>query len=154
MKLSTREDIEAPVEHVFELLSDFDGIERSVLRRGVDVQRTSDHSTPVSGMCWSVRFQLRGRSRKMEVVLAEYDRPNAMRFNAESNGISGVFTVELIALSKRRTRMAVALDVRPKTLPARLLVQSFKLAKANITKQFKLRVASYAKQLEERLHSA
>ena len=39
MKLSTREDIEAPIGTVFDAVTDFDGFERQLLRRGVDVTR-------------------------------------------------------------------------------------------------------------------
>ena len=59
-------------------------------------------------------------------------------------------TLDLVALSQQRTRMAIVLNLKPKTLSARLLIQSMKLAKANLTKRFKLKVAAYAKSLEDR----
>ena len=49
--------------------------------------------------------------------------------------------------------MAVALDMKPLNLSARLLIQSLKLAKSSLTKKFKDRVADYAKNLGERLQS-
>ena len=47
--------------------------------------------------------------------------------------------------------MAVALEMSPLNLPARLLVQSLKLAKSTLSKRFKDRVADYARGLEDRL---
>ncbi len=80
----------------------------------------------------------------------QYDRPNAMRFEAQAQGLDGTMALDLVPLSQRRTRMSVALEIKPKTLSARLMVQSMKLAKTNLTKRFKLRVAHYAKELEDR----
>ena len=65
-------------------------------------------------------------------------------------GSPGGMTLDLMALSPRRTRMSVLIELNPKTLAARLLVQSLKLAKSNLTKRFKLKVADYAKTMEER----
>ncbi|MCF6329308.1 MAG: hypothetical protein L3J02_05870, partial [Henriciella sp.] len=76
--------------------------------------------------------------------------PNTMRFDAESQGLNGVLNLELLALSSGRTRLSVKLNLAPKTLPARLLVQSLKLAKSNLNKRFKWRVAEYAKKVEDR----
>ncbi|MEL7124815.1 MAG: SRPBCC family protein, partial [Pseudomonadota bacterium] len=77
--------------------------------------------------------------------------PSVMVFTATSQGMDATFTIELMALSRARTRMAVALELKPLNLASRLLVQSLKLAKSNLNQRFKQRVADYAKTLEERL---
>jgi len=150
MKFSSREDIEAPVSDVFDMLSEFESFERSAIRRGVEVERLSDATTPQCGMKWRAQFDLRGKRRDLSVELVEFDRPNAMKFQADSQGLDGAMTLELLALSPRRTRLSVDLDLTPKTLSARLLVQSLKLAKSSLTKRFKLRVAGFAKDMEDR----
>ena len=150
MQFSTKEDIEAPIDEVFAMLSDFEGYERSAIRRGIEVQRERDMHPPGRGMAWTARFSLRGKPRDLTLQLAQYDRPTAMRFEADSQGLDGTLTLDLLSLSKRRTRLAVVLEVKPKTLSARLLVQSFRLAKATLNKRFKLKVAAFAKSLEER----
>ena len=88
--------------------------------------------------------------RDLDLRLATYERPTTIRFESDSNGLAGVMTLDLMALSPRRTRMSVSVELTPKTLAARLLVQSLKLAKSNMTKRFKLKVADYAKNMEER----
>ena len=150
MQFSTKEDIEAPIDEVFAMLSDFEGYERSAIRRGIEVQRERDMHPPGRGMAWTARFSLRGKPRDLTLQLAQYDRPTAMRLEADSQGLDGTLTLDLLSLSKRRTRLAVVLEVKPKTLSARLLVQSFRLAKATLNKRFKLKVAAFAKSLEER----
>jgi len=151
MKFSTREDVAAPIDRVFAALCDFDGFERQAMRRGVDVQRVDALSTPGVGMRWKVAFDMRGRRRKADLELVRFDVPNEMVFDIKSPNIEGAFTVELLALSRSRTRMAIAFEVTPLNLAARLLVQSLKLAKVSLSKRFKLRVADYAKGLEDRL---
>lgn len=150
MQFSTKEDIEAPIADVFAMLSDFDLFERSAIRRGIEVQRVADPAAPGVGLAWNTRFLLRGRQREMRLDLVEFDTPNGLQVAARSDGIDGLMTLDLVALSQKRTRMAIVLNLRPKTLSARLLIQSMKLAKANLTKRFKLKVAAYAKSLEDR----
>lgn len=150
MKFSSKEDIEAPIGEVFVMLSDFEVYERSAIRRGIEVQRVDETAPNAVGLSWDARFSLRGKLREVKLQLAEYDPPNIMRFEAVSQGLDSTLTLELLALSPRRTRMSVAMKLTPKTLSARLLMQSLKLAKSNLTKRFKLRVADYAKSVEER----
>ena len=151
MRFSAREDIEASIEDVFAALSDFETFERQAMRRGAEVQRTDDQQGAVVGAAWRVAFTLRGRRRDMDLQLVSYETPHEMRFLAKSPGMDATFDIELLALSRARTRMAIALELTPLNLASRLLVQSLKLAKTSLTNRFKQRVAEYAKQLEDRL---
>lgn len=151
MKFSTREDISAPIDQVFQALCDFESFERQAMRRGVDVRRTDKLTKAAVGMTWDINFIMRGKPRAVKLELVGFDVPNELSFDAKSSGIDANFKVELMALSRSRTRMAISLDITPLNLSARLLVQSLKLAKSNLTKRFKLRVADYARGLEEKL---
>lgn len=151
MKFSTREDIDAPIEAVFEDLSDFEKFERQAMRRGVDVQRTGTKSKMGVGMTWEVSFRMRGRQREMTLIVDRYEAPGLLGIKATSASVDAVFLLELIALSRTRTRVIVGLELTPKNLSARLLVQSLKLAKGSLTKRFKLRMAEFARTTEERL---
>ncbi len=154
MKFSAREDIDAPIGEVFGMLSDVERYERSAMRRGAEVRRSSDPCVTGLGMTWDIAFSLRGRRRKMALEMVQFEPPNRMKIAARSPNLASDFVLDLVALSPQRTRVAVALDLRPKTLPARLLVQSMKLGKANLIAQFKLRVAEYSKDIETRYKQA
>ncbi|MCB2110329.1 MAG: SRPBCC family protein [Defluviimonas sp.] len=148
MKFSTREDIEAPAEEVFAALSDFEGFERAALRRGAEVTR-NDPTVPVArGAVWNLRFPLRGKMRRLLCEMTEYDAPRAMRFAGQSTGYTAQLDMALLALSKSRTRIAVELEIRPRTLPARLLLQSVRLSKASYARRFEARVQKFAIDLE------
>ncbi|MDU8910442.1 SRPBCC family protein [Aestuariicoccus sp. MJ-SS9] len=151
MEFSTREDIEAPNDRVFAAVSDFNAIERQVMRRGVEVRRIDDMTAPGPGMAWHARFRFRGKSREAEVTMTEYDPPQAMVFQTISGGLETRTELEFVALSRSRTRITMSVHLQPKTLSARLLVQSMKLARGNINKRFRVRMADYAKDLEARL---
>ncbi|MEM9583324.1 MAG: SRPBCC family protein [Pseudomonadota bacterium] len=150
MKFSTKEDLEVPINDVFEMLSDFEGFERAAMRHGAEVSRSGDTQTIAPGLAWNVKATLRGKLREFLVTLAEYDDPNQMRFEAVSNAMQSEFLVELVALSRNRTRMRMELDVRPKTLAARLLMQSAKLARNTLNRRYKTRIAHFAEDLEDR----
>ncbi|MGR3372468.1 MAG: SRPBCC family protein [Pseudooceanicola nanhaiensis] len=150
MKFVAKEDIEAPIDFVFDQVSDFEGFQRSAMRRGATITRKDDLPAQGVGMEWDARFVLRGRKREVTAKLTEYDPPNGLRFEGTSQGMEAACWIELIALSRTRTRLKLHLDLRPQNLSARLLVQSLKLAKANLTKRLQLRVADYAGTVEER----
>lgn len=150
MQFSSKEDIEAPIAVVFAMLSEFETHERSAIRRGMEVQR-SGLITPIApGLIWNAKFVMRGKQRDIRLTLTDYDSPNSMQFEAASQGIDSKFQLDLVALSPRRTRLSVVLNMAPKTLSARLFVQSLKLAKSSLTKRFKLKVADYALSIEDR----
>lgn len=150
MKFVAQEDIEAPIDAVFDAVSDFESFERSAMRRGADVVRTDGMASPAVGMGWRGRFKFRGRERDVQVVLARYDRPNGMTFDSIAQGMTGQFLIDLVPLSRSRTRMIVTLDLTPQTLSAKLFVQSMKLARNKLAKRYKKRVAVFAEGLEER----
>lgn len=151
MELSAREDIEAPLDQVFAALTDFDAIERQVLRRGIEIRRTTDAGAALTGMAWSGAFTFRGKQRQVAIELTECNAPEHLLFNTISGGLEGHSNVELVALSRGRTRINVVTTLAPKTLSARLLVQSLKLARGNIEKKFRNRMGLMAKELETRL---
>ena len=153
MQLTAREDIEAPIDRVFAELSDFENIERQAMRRGIDVRRTDSLPQPGKGTSWTAKFKFRGKSREAVIEIVEYAPPDRMRFQSVVGGLTTATVLELVALSRNRTRVSIASDLTPRTLSARLLVQSLKLAKGGIDKRFRKRVGLLAKDLENRLKS-
>jgi uncharacterized protein YndB with AHSA1/START domain len=153
MKMATREDISAPIEAVFQQLTDFDGFERAAMRRGAEVARTDSLTVPGAGMAWRAGFDYRGKARKANIELIDYDLPERIRAQIQSTGVDMELVVELVAMSRSRTRMNLTLDARPRTIPARLMVQSMKLARQAVLKRFRRRVAEYAAELENRLRA-
>lgn len=152
MKFSTREDIEAPIEYAFGQVGDFGTFERQALRRGADVRRLDSGPVKV-GSAWDVAFKFRGKDRRMRLTVAALEQPNLIHLDAISPNIEATAHIDLVPLSPHRTRIAVAINIGAKTLSARLLLQSLKLAKSNLTNRFKKRVADFSQDIEDRFRT-
>lgn len=150
MRLSAREDIDAPIDQVFAVLSDFDQVEAAARKRGISVERSSNVTPPAPGMTWGAQFAFRGKPREATVSLTEIQRPNLLVFDSASGGLETQVRMELVEVSASKTRVMIKADMSPKTLAARLLVQSLKLAKANVEKRFKSRFGDVARLVEDR----
>ena len=144
MKLSTREDIEACIDTVYSAVTDFDGFERQLLRRGVDVTRDETQPVDVPGVKWNARFKWRGRAQDLDAELVSIDAHQGYAIESRASGIVCMSVVDLVPLSKSRTRLFVSLDLRPTTLSSRLFVQTLKLAKGSLGRKFKARVSEFA----------
>ena len=123
------------------------------MRRGAEVRRMDDMTKPGVGMKWAASFKMRGKKRDLEMEMIRFERPNEICVLSSTSGIDGTGQIELLALSRNRTRVSVLFELKPTNLSARLLVQSLKLAKNSLTKRYKLRVAEYARSIEDRHQS-
>lgn len=150
MEFTSQEDIEAPIEKVFATLSDYETLERQAMRRGVQVRRHAPKADGAGAPSWTATFKFRGREMTAEIEVLRIDAPETLTFGAKAGGMETEMVVDLTALTSARTRMNVEARLLPKTLSARLLVQSLKLARARMTRKFSVRVAQFAKTLEDR----
>jgi uncharacterized protein YndB with AHSA1/START domain len=150
MKLSGRTDVQAPVEFVFDAISDFDFWERAALRRGAEVTRTDKLRQPAPGMSWMIRFGWRGRERQMHVVLKKLERPQVLAIEGDSPSVEGVASIELVALSATRVRLLVQTTIKPRTLAARLFVQSMRLARGKVAARYDKKLRQLATIIEQR----
>ena len=126
MKFETREDIEMPIEEAFALFSDFDQFERSALRRGVDVKRTDSQRYRGAGMTWASAFKFRGKHRKVAAELLTYNPSEGYEIELQSNDLKGHGMLELMALSKSRTRATMSIEMKSKSLSGRLMIQTMR----------------------------
>ena len=150
MKFSATEDIEAPIDHVYREVTNFAGFERQALRRGASVNRLDGQGPIGTGSSWDVGFKFRGKARRMTATIGVMDPPNSVRVDTVAGGLDGVTQIELLALSRSHTRISVQIELLPKSLSARLVLQSLKLAKSNLTKRFKAKITEFSEDIEER----
>lgn len=148
MKLAAKYDIEAPVDVVFGQLTDFPAWERMAMRRGADVTRHEGQSR--LGMTWDVSFSLRGRQRQLQLTLASAVPNSQLTVTGTSLPVEGELTFDLLDLTASRTRVHARLQVKPRTLAARLYFQTLRLAKRKLDASFAQRLAHLALEIEDR----
>lgn len=146
MKLSTREDIDAPLADVFVAVRDFDAFERGLLRRGIDVMRDPEGEVCI-GTRWHATPEWHGRRYEVEAELMTLTTDEGWSVECHGAGLVALAVVDLVALAPGRTRLFASVDMRPTTMRSRILLQSVKLAKGGLTRRFKERVRGFARSL-------
>jgi hypothetical protein len=59
----------------------------------------------------------------------------------------------LVALSRQHTRLHAEFEIRPRSLGARLMIQSAKLGRASLNSRYNKRIAALARNIETRTTS-
>jgi Polyketide cyclase / dehydrase and lipid transport. len=150
MRISVRETVHAPIDKVFEKVCDYAHFERLALRRGADVDHLAGGDSDGVGRQWRVSFTFRGKPRKVVATVAQVERPTRMNMDMESDGLTGRTEVTLSPLAPNRTQLVLIQDLKPKTLAARLMLQSMRLAKGSVEGRLKMRVAEFARGIDGR----
>ncbi|QDC08260.1 SRPBCC family protein [Oceanicola sp. D3] len=150
MNFTGKEDIEKPIGEVFAAVTDHDGFEKQVMRRGYEVARTDTLAEPGVGMAWKMRFPIRGQMRDLTAKVSSYEAPEHVALDITIGGLDTVVKIDLIELSKMRTRMNLDIELKPRTITSRVLVQSLRLRRASLTQQLRRRMGDFAVQVENR----
>lgn len=153
MKLTAREDINAPIQAVFDQLIDARALEHGVMRRGIELKRSHSGDLLVQGEELSSRFKFRGRQRDVAATIRELRGPEHIVFDTRSGGMELASALNLVALSPTQTRIDLGVNLKPKTLSARLLVQSLKLTRNTVDRKMRHRFSEFARTLEDRANA-
>ena len=154
MKLVAKYDLEAPASFVFGQLVDFDGWERAAMRRGADVMRSDKLRVIGPGAAWDAKFRYRGKDRDVTIRLDAMTPQTALGLTGISKIADGVMTMDVLDLGTTRTRLDVRLEIKPKTIAARIYVQSLRLARSRVERSFAQRVAQFTAEIEDRYRAA
>lgn len=154
MKFTSKTDLNASLNATFAAFADFEAFERQGLRAGAEIERIDDLVTPGPGMMWRVKAEYRGKMRRLEIELVDYDPPNMLKFRAASDLLDAEIKIDLIALSAKKTRAAVDVNVAAKSLSGRLLLQTARLAKGNLNRRFASGLDRFGTFLENRIAQA
>jgi uncharacterized protein YndB with AHSA1/START domain len=144
MNFTSKQDIDAPTEHVFRQLSDFDFFESYAMRLGAQVERMDLFTQPQPGMCWNIKGHYRGKDRDLELTLDSYYPPDTLSYLCATKNLNANIGFDIIPLSRRESRLKVSVDIIAKGISARVALQSAKLAKKSLDRKFDARVRSFA----------
>ncbi|MCC6517938.1 MAG: hypothetical protein IT543_03735, partial [Tabrizicola sp.] len=68
----------------------------------------------------------------------------------DSPSIDGVVQIEVMVLSPRRSRLRTDLEIKPKTLAARLFVNTMRLAKGRVQARFEKGLTQLGARIKDR----
>jgi len=150
MRLTAKQDVEAPADFVFQNLTDFENWERAAMRRGADVQRSSSPAKPGRGTSWQTEFAYRGKARKVTLTVERLEAPALLVIKAVSAPADVMTRIEVSELAGKRTRIEAVLEINAKTLAARLFVQSLRLARLRVERRLNQSIGQLAADIEDR----
>lgn len=153
MKISGKHDVDVPLAFVAQILCDSQGWERAALRRGIEVRRTDRLATVGQGSTWTAQFRYRGKPRAIDLRIVDVDSDGRITVAFRGNSAEGTAVVMPLSMSARRTRIMATLDIQARTLAARLLFQSLRLARHRVVQRFERRLAKLGAEIEAR-HAA
>ena len=150
MKLTAKADIAAPIDLAFEGLRDPDRLEQTVRARGGSIRR-NPAGPMTKGTQWDARIAFRGASRHVNFIVTRLDAPKAMRFQGNGAAFDITVDVELAVVGASTTLLTVTTQGEPRTLPARIMMQSLKLAHGQMLARYRAQVVDYVAELESDL---
>ena len=150
MKLTAKTDLEVPAAAVFAGLVDHPSWEREAIRNGVEIERPPGSPVTGVGAEWRVRGHFRGKSRKVLVRIEELTQDQKLVLGIDGPSVDGNCRLEVMVLSPRRSRLRVDLEFKPKTLAARLFINTMRLAKGRVQARFENRLGQLGARIKDR----
>lgn len=150
MKLTAKSDLEVSAAFVFAALTDHQAWEREAVRNGVDIQRPAGSPDNGVGAQWRIQGHFRGKMRKLTLSVEEMVPNQRLTLSIDSLSIDGTSQVEIMVLSPRRSRVRVDLDLKPKTLAARLFINTMRLAKGRVQVRFERGLGNLCARIKDR----
>lgn len=147
MKFSTRMDTDLTAAALFAAISDFDRLAQIIRRRRAQVKMLDPALT--GSLAWDLAFDWRGRRREFRIALNRHDPDEALRLTGVSDLFDIVLDLQVVALTRARSRLICGADLRPRSMTARLVVQTAKLGKAQLDRRFAAEIAGMLAQLTE-----
>jgi hypothetical protein len=150
MKLTAKTDLEVPAAFVFASLIDHQSWEREAVRNGVEIERPADAPLTGVGATWRIRAHFRGKARKLLIRIDELLPEQRIGFAVDSPSAEGTIQIDVMVLSPRRTRLRTDVEIKPKTLAARLFINTMRLAKGRVVSRFESRLGKLGARIKER----
>lgn len=147
MKFVATEDIAAPIETVWAQVADLEGFEARASRRVGGITRTPP-GPAAEGTQWTGKAEVMGKARAVTVTAMTLLAPTQLLAEAKTDGMVVTIDVALSKMNPNLTRLTVTTDAKARSLAARLMLQSAKLARTTMAKRYKSRVAEFAVRIE------
>ena len=153
MRFKATEMINGPIESVFDDFTDLRRIEQELADRGVGLERLDNDTGLVEGAAWHTVVHVKGRQRDADAQLVEVDRPRSLRLEGKSGGMLMDTSLGFTEIGPRKTGLEIVINLRARSVSAKLLLSSFRLARSRMVRGMRKRVAKSARACEARIRS-
>ncbi|NOX38949.1 MAG: hypothetical protein GXP05_00070 [Alphaproteobacteria bacterium] len=136
MKFIGKTDINASLNDTFAVFADFGFFESIASKSGAKTVRTDELTAPGPGMSWQTEVDFRGKPRKLQVELVDYDPPHSLNFMANSDRYKIEINVALSRSAAKWTDASLKLDVSAKSITGRITLQSARVKKKALQARF------------------
>ena len=149
MKLTAKTDLDVPAAQVYAILADFPAWEREGARHGIVIEHPP--ATPLVGVGaeWKIQGPYRGKTRRLTLRMEEMVQGKVLKASIASAPADGIAGLEVIVLSPRRSRLRVEVELKPRTLAARLFFNTLRLAKGRVQARFEARLGHVNARIRE-----
>jgi len=149
MKFETTEDIDAPQDFAFACFTDFIRYEKMAQNYGADLRRVGGFAEVSEGAAWRGSIPIKGRTRGVEAEVSSYSPSEYARIDTVVGGMNVVFEMRFEALADEKTRLIAVTELQARTLAARLVIQSAKLARKRVQARITSRIVALANEYED-----
>lgn len=150
MQLNATEILTGHIEEVFDELADFARAERAAMDRGISVERLDALGAPDAGVKWKIGFFARGRDREAEMEVTKFTRPTLIRYEGQVGGLVFETNVACRVADSNATEVTVSTKLRAKSMSARVLLQSLKIARRRVQKRFRKSIRTLLREVESK----
>lgn len=151
MHFSTSEVIHAPREAVFAEVTDFDAVERQIVKAGGSLTRTGGAGPDAA---WQGHFRFRGTERDFTSRVGDWTPPGGYRLISATTGLDALVDVRCVAVDAATTRLEILVDLKPRSMKAKILLNSLKLMRSQINARFKQRIQKFADHVAQKAGNA
>ncbi len=149
MKFETIEEVSAPQDFTFARFTNYIRYEDMARNFGADIRRVGGFTDVSEGATWRGSMAIQGRTRGVEAVVVAYDPSDYARVDTTVGGMSVVFEMRFEALDGEKTRLVSTAELKAKTLAARLIIQSAKLARKRLQAKISSKIVALANEYED-----
>lgn len=142
------DDVEAPVDWVWQGFTDFGAIEADIRARDAELSRVGDWREAALGVAWRGSVPVRGKVRAIDARITAFLPGEQLVIDSQIGGMGCHYEVAFAPLSETETRVSVLLELKAATLSARLLLQTLKIARRKVIQRLEGAVVRQGQAVE------
>ena len=148
--LEGKAQVNAPMDWAFTALCDHRFFAARAAANGVTVTSPDTPDTPFADRTWQASGPFRGRPRTADISIKSIAAPVRLQLISTVSNIEAHTDIEFLETGRRRTRMKIRVGLLPRSMTARLIVQSLRFSRPRLTRRLDKATTRFAKMISRR----